>query len=455
VGEAAVTAPVAAVAVGAAAAAVGRDVVADVPTGSEAVRTADPGIEKTVLPSGIRVVTERMPEAKSVAIGVWVGVGSRDESDELAGASHFLEHLLFKGTAERSARSIATAIDAAGGEMNAFTTRESTAFYTRLPVDQLDFGIQLLADVVSQPAFRPPEVDAEREVILEEILMSEDAPDDVAMTALYESLFPAHGVGRETLGSRASIEAMPRDVIADFHRNWYRPANLVVVAAGDLHHAQVLDRLDGFFTGVEAGARPDREAPGGDLVSKLVIARPTEQAHLALGWHGSHYDDPDRYALWVANHVFGGGMSSRLFQEVREERGLAYTVYTSPSSYQDCGSVSLYAGTAPRRLAELVDVINGVVAGLVDTGITNEEHEVAVGYLTGSMLLGLEDTASRMARLGSGEITRDHVISIDEHLERIRSVTVDEVHRVIQSVLDGPRASVVVGPFDHADSVEL
>jgi predicted Zn-dependent peptidase len=391
-------------------------------------------------------------------VGVWVGVGSRDETDELAGASHFLEHLLFKGTPHRSARSIATAIDAVGGEMNAFTTRESTAFYTRLPVERLAFGIELLADVVRNPAFRLIEVEAEREVILEEILMSEDAPDDVAMTALYESLFPGHAVGRETLGTRASIEALRRESIAEFHRDRYRPANLVVVAAGDLHHDEVVDglrSLDASFSGDGAGARPDRTPPRAALVPKVVIPRPTEQAHLAIGWHGSHYDDPDRYALWVANQVFGGGMSSRLFQEVREERGLAYTVYSSPSSYQDCGSVSLYAGTAPRRLADLVDVINGVVDDLVDRGITDEEHEVAIGYLTGSMLLGLEDTASRMARLGTGEITRERVVPIDEHLDRIRSVTVSDVHRVLQKVLGGARASVVVGPFDGPDSVAL
>jgi predicted Zn-dependent peptidase len=409
---------------------------------------ADPGIEKTVLPSGIRVVTERMPEAKSVATGVWVGVGSRDEPDELAGASHFLEHLLFKGTADRSARSIATAVDAAGGEMNAFTSRESTAFYTRLPVDRLDFALDLLTDVVSAPAFRPAEVEAEREVILEEILMSEDAPDDVAMTALYDCLFPEHGVGRETLGSRASVEAMPRDAIVTFHDQQYRPANLVVVAAGDLHHDAVVESVGSFFAETEAGARPSRTAPALDPIARRVIARPTEQAHVAMGWRGLHFDDPDRYALWVANHIAGGGMSSRLFQEVREERGLAYTVYTSPSSYQDCGSVSLYAGTSPARLEELIDVVNGVIDGLLATGISEDEHEVAIGFLTGSLLLGLEDTASRMARLGSSETMRDEVISIDEHLARIRAVTIDDVHRVLQKVLGAPHASVVVGPFD-------
>jgi predicted Zn-dependent peptidase len=409
---------------------------------------ADTGIEKTVLPSGVRVVTERMPEATSVALGVWVGVGSRDEPDELAGASHFLEHLLFKGTPERSARSIAVAIDATGGEMNAFTSREHTAFYTRLPVDRLGFGLELLTDVVSRPAFRPNEVEAEREVILEEILMSEDAPDDVAMTALYESLFPDHEVGRETLGTRRSIETMARDDIAAFHRERYRPANLVVVGTGDLDHDVVVDAVAGFFDSADAGHRPDRTAPQPDVLARRVIRRPTEQVHVALGWRGLDYDDPDRHALWVANHALGGGMSSRLFQEVREERGLAYSVYSAPSSYQDCGSWCVYAGTAPARHGELVNVVDDVVAGLVSEGITDEEHEVAVGNLTGSLLLGLEDTTGRMARIGGSEVSRGEVLTIEEHLARIRRVTVEDVHRVLRRVLHAPRATVLVGPLD-------
>jgi predicted Zn-dependent peptidase len=409
---------------------------------------AEPEVEKTTLPSGIRVVTERMPGAKSVATGVWVGVGSRDEPAALAGASHFLEHLLFKGTAERSARSIAVAIEAFGGEMNAYTTREHTAFYTRLPVDRLGFGLQLLVDVVGHPAFRAPEVEAEREVILEEILMSEDAPDDVAMTALSESLFPGHEVGRETLGSRESIEAMPRDAIVSFHGQQYRPANLVVAAAGELEHGHVVDIVQSLLPDGGLGHRPQRTAPFADVAEQRVVSRPTEQAHLALGWRAMDQDDPDRYALWVANHIVGGGMSSRLFQEVREERGLAYTVYTSPSFYQDCGAMSLYAGTAPTRLRELIDVINGVLDGLLANGVTEEEHDVGKGFIEGSMLLGLEDTASRMARIGGSEISRGEILPVDEHIARIRAVTVDDLNRVLERVFGSRRATVVVGPFD-------
>ena len=408
-------------------------------------------VEKTVLASGLRVVTERMPEARSVTTGFWVGVGSRDEPAELAGASHFLEHLLFKGTEERSARSIAMAVEAVGGEMNAFTTREHTAYYTRLPAEELSLGLELLADVVAAPAFRPNEIDAEREVIVEEILMNEDAPDDVVVSQLWEALYPDHPLGRETLGSPETIEVMAREQIAGFHREWYRPANLVVAAAGDLHHDDVVAAVEGFLATVEAGQRPARSAPGTEVIPTTVVNRSTEQAHLTLGWRALHFDDPERYALWVANHVLGGGTASRLFQEIREEHGLAYTVFSSPSSYQDSGALSIYAGTAPDHLDEVLDLVDDVIEGLRTDGPTDEEFAMAVGYLVGSLQLGLEDSGSRMMRLGASEIQRGMVIDLDEHVRRIRAVTPDDARRVLERVVDGPRALAIVGPFEPDD----
>jgi predicted Zn-dependent peptidase len=413
--------------------------------------TADPQIERTDLPSGVRVVTERMPEARSASVGLWFGVGSRDEPEPVAGVSHFLEHLLFKGTPERSARSIAMAVDAVGGEMNAYTSREHTAYYTRLPASQLRFGLDLLVDVVSEPAFRPAEIDAERDVIVEELLMSEDTPDDLVFTALYEGLFPEHPLGRETLGTRDTVEEMTRDEIAGFHQRWYRPANLVVAAAGDVHHAEVLDAVVALLADGPVGEPPQRSAPPAELVPLQVVHRPTEQAHVALGWRGLPVGDDDRYALTLANHVLGGGLSSRLFQEVREERGLAYTVFSAPSSYADAGSLSVYAGTAPERLDELLAVVQGVLDDLLANGITDEEHAVAQGYVEGSMLLGLEDSGSRMSRLANGVVSRNEVIAVEEHLRRYREVTTDDVHRVLRRVLAGPRSVSVVGPLSADD----
>ena len=421
-------------------------VVADTPESDGPVAMTDVDIERSVLPSGVRLVTERMPEARSVSVGMWFAVGSRDEPAAIAGASHFLEHLLFKGTAERSARSIALAIDAVGGEMNAYTSREHTAYYLRLPVSELRNGLELLADVVSEPAFREDELDAEREVIVEELLMAEDTPDDLVMTILYDHLFRGHPLGRETLGDHATVTAMTRDHVAGFHAEWYRPRNLVVAAAGDLEHAEVADVLGGLLADELPGNAPQRTEPR-PLTGRLVtVDRPIEQVHVAVGWRSLSLHDDDRYALWVANQVLGGGMSSRLFQEVRETRGLAYTVYSSPSSYSDSGSFIVYAGTALSRLDELLGVMDEVLDGLVADGITDEEHAVALGFLEGSMLLGLEDSGSRMARLGSGLVARDEIVPVEEHVRRIRAVTPDQVLDVARRVLDAPRVVSAVGP---------
>ena len=413
--------------------------------------SADDAVRTTTLDNGIRVVTEHMDSVRSVATGVWVGVGARDEDEALSGASHFLEHLLFKGTASRSAQDIAESVDAVGGEMNAFTTKEYTAYYTRLPATSVAFGLELLADVISAPAFRPDEIDAERQVILEEILMNEDTPDDRVHTLVFEARYPDHPLGREVLGTPETIESMTRDQIAGFHGHHYRPENLDVAAAGLLDHAQVVAHVAEGCGGRHAGTRPERIAPSAPPLAKAVVRRPTEQVHLALAWPGLSYDDPDRYALSVANHVLGGGTASRLFQEVREKRGLAYAVYSSPSAYVDTGVVLAYLGTAPSRVAEAVSVVDDVVGGLVDTGLTDKELDVARGYLEGSLVLGLEDSSSRMGRIGSNVCIRGRVTPIEEHVERIRAVTHDDVRRVVQRVFTGGRTLAAVGPLDAGD----
>ncbi|MDZ7678110.1 MAG: pitrilysin family protein [Acidimicrobiales bacterium] len=407
------------------------------------------GIERTVLSSGIRVVTEAMPEARSVTTGFWVAVGSRDEPAELSGASHFLEHLLFKGTEHRSARQIAEAVDAVGGEMNAFTAKEHTAYYTRLPADALDAGLELLSDVVTAPAFRPNEVEAERQVILEELAMDEDDPDDLVHTLLFQAMYPGHSLGWETVGTRDTIEAMGRDDIAGFFAHHYHPVNLVVAAAGQLDHDRVVAGVQACFDGRTGGQRPPRHAPTEPPRSLAVQRRDTEQAHVALGWRAVSFDDPDRYALAVLNQVLGGGMASRLFQEVREERGLAYSVGSGTSLFADSGALIVYVGTALGRSTEALTVIDGVVSDLVADGITTRELEVAKGFISGSMVLGLEDSGSRMGRLGSSETVRGFVTSVDDHLARVAAVTLDDVQRVASRVLGGPRTLAAVGPFDE------
>jgi predicted Zn-dependent peptidase len=408
-------------------------------------------IRQDRLANGIRVVTERMPEARSVTLGVWVAVGGRDEPEELSGASHFLEHLLFKGTEKRSARDIAEAIDAVGGEMNAFTSREHTAYYARLPAERIDVGLEILGDVLTGPVFRPREVDAERQVILEEILMNLDMPEDHVHTLMAEAMFPGHPLGREVLGSRETVEVLGPEAIGGFFAHWYQPANLVVVAAGHLDHDRLVAEVDGSLGRLSGGTRPERHAPLTGPVPLMVRTDHTEQAHVAVGWRAVDHHDDDRYALSVANQILGGGMASRLFQEIREERGLCYSVYSWATTYHDSGSAGIYAGTNPTRLGEVLAVVEDQIAKLVADGVTEAELAVAKGYLEGSLVLALEDSGSRMGRLGRSLVSREELLTLDEQLTRLREVTVDDVSRVTARVFDGQRSLAVIGPVDAAE----
>ena len=412
--------------------------------------TEQPDVRRTRLANGIRVVTERMPDARSVTTGFWVAVGGRDEPAELAGASHFLEHLVFKGSETQNAREIAESVDALGGEMNAFTSREHTAYYTRLPADELSFGLELLTTVLAQPALRPHEIDAERDVILEELAMSEDTPDDKVHSLLAASVFPDHPLGREVLGDEATVAALGRDEINAFFTEHYRPANTVIAAAGRLEHDEVIEGVSAFLDGVDEGEAPKRSEPIDPPAALAVEHRPTEQAHLTLGWRAFDQRDPDRFALAVANQAFGGGLSSRLFQEIREDRGLAYSVYSAASLYTDSGLFMIYAGTAPSRVDEVLGLIDAEVDKLVDSGITERELRVASGYLVGALLLNLEDSGSRMGRLARGELASGQALTVDEQVERIRAVTLEDAHRVMQRVLTGPKTLAAVGPFDES-----
>jgi predicted Zn-dependent peptidase len=412
------------------------------------VSDLDPGVEQTELANGLRIITETMPEARSVTLGAWVRVGGRDEPTELSGASHFLEHLLFKGTEARSAKEIAEAIDSVGGEMNAFTAREHTAYYARLPHAHMAMGIEILGDVLSAPALRPAEVEAERQVIVEEILMNLDAPEDRVHTVLSKAVFGDHPLGREVLGEMATVEAVTRDDIASFFDRWYRPATMVIAAAGHLDHAAVVDAVAEALGGRTGGELPVRTPPGPPEAAVVVEHDDSEQAHLSLGWRSLSSSDDDRWALSVANQILGGGMASRLFQEVREERGLAYSVYSHPTAFDDAGYLTVYCGTAPKRAREALDVIDDVIATVLAGGVTDKELAVAAGYLEGSMLLGLEDSGGRMGRLGRSLMQRDRVTTIDEHVARLRAVTVIDVARVLHRVLDGPRTLAAVGPFE-------
>jgi len=403
----------------------------------------------TTLPSGLTVVTEHMPGSGAAALGFWVDAGSRDERPEVAGASHFLEHLLFKGTETRSAQDIAEAVEAVGGEMNAFTTKEYTAFYVRLLDEDLPLALDILSEIMWGPAFRAAEIEAERQVILEEINMQEDEPADLVHDVAQAALYPGHPLGREILGERSTITSMTRDDIRAYFGAHYRPHSIVVAAAGNVDHDALADGIDRRFTGPE-GSGPARSpttlAPQRPLA---VVTRSTEQAHVVVAMRAAGRGDDDRFALAVLNQLLGGGMSSRLFQEVREKRGLAYSVYSYRAAYIEAGLLAVYAGTSPSRVHTVLDVIGVELDRLLQDEIPERELAVARGHVKGSMVLSLEDSSSRMSRIGRSQLVHGSVMPMDEVVARTEAVTSEDVRRVAESVVGGPRTLAVIGPFDE------
>ncbi|CAN5654184.1 pitrilysin family protein [soil metagenome] len=383
-------------------------------------------IRRSVLPGGLRVITESMPGVHSATFGVWVGVGSRDETPRLGGASHFLEHLLFKGTRRRSALQIAAEIDAVGGELNAFTGKESTCFYAHVIDRDLPLAVDVVCDVLTNAVIAAGDVDNERGVILEEIAMRDDDPGDAVHDLFSEVLFGDHPLGRPVIGSVQTIEALSRSQIAGFYRRRYRPQTMVVAAAGNVEHRQVL-RLVAQAFGNVLGAPAEPDPPrvgvvhglGGPARSLGVLHRSTEQAHVVLGSAGLDRFDERRYALGVLNNALGGGMSSRLFQEVRERRGLAYSVYSFASQYAGGGSFGVYAGCQPSRTHEVLSIVRDELAAVAAEGITEEEVERGKGQFRGGLVLGLEDTGSRMSRIGKHELTYCECCTVPDLLVRI------------------------------------
>jgi predicted Zn-dependent peptidase len=420
------------------------------------VVTVDPTIPRvtltdlqiTQLNSGLTVATERVPGALSVATGVWVGVGARDEPEALSGVTHFLEHLLFKGTERRSAIDISRTIDRFGGDINAFTTKEYTAYYCRLPARFADVGVDLLGDVLTGPALREAEMEIERLVILEEIAMDDDSPDDVAHRVFGEEMFLDHPLGRDTAGAPETVETITVHDVRRFFEERYTAGSMVVSIAGAAPHDEMLNLVERSFVNVRSGdGRTPRTSPaamGGDR----RVDDDTEQVHLVVGGRAIPRGDSDREALDVVNHVLGGGLSSRLFEEIREKRGLVYSVFSGIGLYSDVGAYSIAAGTQPKHADEVLHLIRLELRRLVADGITDDELDVARGYLTGSFELGLEDTASRMARNGGSLCTRGSVVDVAEQVRRWNSVSLDDTRRVIERVFAAEPLVVTVGPAE-------
>ena len=413
-------------------------------------------MRRTVLPGGLRVITEAMPGVRSASLGVWVGVGSRDESPARSGASHFLEHLLFKGTPTRSALDISVELDEVGGEFNAFTAKEYTCFHARVLDEDLPLAVDVLGDMVTSSLLDADDVEAEREVILDEIAMHDDDPDDVVSNVYAARAWGSSPLGRPIAGTAESIAALTRDQIRRYYRAHYVAAETVVAVAGNVEHAQVvrlvkkafsragfLDDADAVPAAPRASARARRTSPG-----DVVVRRPFEQANLVVGVDALVRTDPRRYVLGVLNAVLGGGTSSRLFQEVRERRGLAYSVYSYATHYSDAGAFAVAVGCLPSKVGEVLDVVRAELARLAEDGISDVELARGQGQLRGGLVLSLEDSGSRMSRIAKAELLYDELPSIDEVLQRIADVTVDDVNALARELLRRPQTLAVVGPFD-------
>ncbi|HYM37359.1 MAG TPA: pitrilysin family protein [Nitrospiraceae bacterium] len=406
---------------------------------------------KVVLDNGVRLVTERMPSLKSVTIGIWVNVGSRDEEQGEEGFSHFIEHMFFKGTATRSAAQISREIDALGGEMNAFTTRETTTFYVKVLDEQLQQGLALLADLFHHSRFPIKEIEKEKRVVLEEMRMVQDDPEEWVQDLHTQQMFGAHPLGRPILGKAATIKNLGRQDILGYVQRYYHPHETVVAVAGNFEQKRLLSLLDTHFGRFERPAATRRNRRPAEIHGGLQVhEKKLEQAHLCLGLKGISVEHKDRYAAALLNAVLGGNVSSRLFQEVREKRGLAYSIYSCLSAYSDGGMWSVYAGTRPSEAPTVIELVTRELARLCRNGIPRDELARAKNQMKGSVMLGLESTSSRMGKLAKDELHHGRRVSLEEVMAGIDRVSEAQVLALSRELFDQRRLSVAaLGPVSR------
>jgi predicted Zn-dependent peptidase len=418
------------------------------------VASGDSLIRRTVLPSGVRILSEAVPGARSATIGYWVAVGSRDEAPGTYGSTHFLEHLLFKGTLTRSALDIAVSFDSVGGEHNAMTAKEYTCYYAKVQDRDLPMAVDVIADMLTSSVLDAQEFDNERSVILEELAMADDDPSDVTSERFFEAVFGDHPLGRPIGGSPETISAATRDAVWNHYRSNYRPRDVVITVAGAVDHdllvAEATAALLRAEWNLEAIAAPvDRRDASAGLIERgsplVIVQRPIEQANLILGVPGLAAADERRATLTVLNSILGGGMSSRLFQEIREKRGLAYSVYSFAPSYSDAGLFGIYAGCSPAKTSQVAELMLSEFRGIATGGVTEEEMRRASGQLSGASALALEDSDTRMSRLGRSEITLGEFLDLDESLRRIALVTPNDVRELAEELVARPVSIAAVG----------
>ena len=411
-------------------------------------------VRRTVLPSGLRIVTEEVPSVRSAAIGIWVNVGSRDETPAVAGASHFLEHLLFKGTTRRNALEISATIEAVGGEMNAFTSKEYTCFYARVIDTDLPMAIDVVSDLITSSIVSALDVDAERKVVLEEIAMRDDDPSDLVHDLYAETYYGDTQLGRPILGTIKSISDMTRSSVFNYYKKKYLPQDLVVAVAGNIKHKRVVAMVEEAlsrdnFLDVKGSPqiRPNTPLKTKPMQSVGLLTRKTEQAHMFYGMEGVARSDERRFAMGVLASALGGGMSSRLFQEIREKRGLAYSVYAYAQQFAGSGQIGFYAGCNPTKAIEVIEIIREVLADVAENGMSHEEIERAKGAVRGSLVLSQEDSGSRMSRIGKNEIVYGQVMGFDDILKAISRVNPTDVREIANEFLTKSPTLALVGPF--------
>ena len=411
-------------------------------------------VRRTVLPSGLRIVTEEVPSVRSAAIGIWANVGSRDETPAVAGASHFLEHLLFKGTTRRTALEISATIEAVGGEMNAFTSKEYTCFYARVIDTDLPMAIDVISDLITSSIVSALDVDAERKVVLEEIAMRDDDPSDLVHALYAEPYYGDTTLGRPILGTIKSIKDMTRSSVFNYYKKKYLPQDLVVAVAGNIKHKRVVAMVEEAlsrdnFLNVKGSPqiRPNTPVKTKPVQSVGLLTRKTEQAHMFYGMEGVARSDERRFAMGVLASALGGGMSSRLFQEIREKRGLAYSVYAYAQQFAGSGQIGFYAGCNPTKAIEVVEIIREVLADVAENGMSHEEIERAKGAVRGSLVLSQEDSGSRMSRIGKNEIVYGQVMGFDDILKAISRVNPTDVREIASEYLTKSPTLALVGPF--------
>jgi len=418
-------------------------------------------VKRTVLSSGLRIVTEEDPTVRSAAIGIWVNVGSRDETPAVAGASHFLEHLLFKGTTTRTALEISSSIESVGGEMNAFTGKEYTCFYARVIDTDLPMAVDVVSDLITSSIFTAEDVDSERKVVLEEIAMRDGDPSDLVHDLFSDTYYGDTPIGRSILGTTDSIKTVSRGSIFNYYKKRYLPQDLVVAVAGNIKHKQVVALVekalsrDGFLdVKGTPQLRPNTPLKVKSQKSVGLINRKSEQAHLFYGMAGVSRGDDRRFTMGILAAALGGGMSSRIFQEIREKRGLAYSVYALAQQFAGSGVFGIYAGSNPTKAVEVVEVIREVLNDVAENGMTDEEISRAKGLVKGTMVLNQEDSGARMMNIGKSEIVYGEIKGFDQVLEEISAVTPEAVKKVAGEILVQKPTLALIGPFRSAAKFE-